>query len=77
MNTSARYSSSTACDPRCPYCGRPVIGAAVYGSEGAYHPECTMPPKPSVMEELLRQKPEPKPYYPMPAYGNWSQNPEP
>lgn len=76
MNYNARYSSSTAYDPRCPYCGRPVIGAAVYGSEGAYHPECTHPPKPSVMEELLRRKPEPKPYYPMPAYGNWCQNPE-
>lgn len=31
-------------DPRCPYCGRPVIGSFVQGQEGRYHPACTQPP---------------------------------
>lgn len=32
-------------DPRCPYCGRPVLGTFVSGYGGRYHPECcTFPP---------------------------------
>lgn len=33
-------------DPRCPYCGRPVIGEHITGLEGHYHPECVRPPQP-------------------------------
>jgi hypothetical protein len=30
---------------RCKYCGRPIIGPAVYGNVAdPYHPECTRPP---------------------------------
>lgn len=32
-------------DPRCSYCGRPVLGASIYGTEGIYHPECTRGPE--------------------------------
>lgn len=31
-------------DPRCPYCGRPVLGTFVSGVEGRYHLACTQPP---------------------------------
>jgi hypothetical protein len=31
-------------DPRCPYCGRPVLGVFIQGIDGRYHPECTRPP---------------------------------
>lgn len=34
---------TTASDPRCPHCGKPVIGAFVQGCEGSYHPACTQP----------------------------------
>lgn len=34
-----------ATDPRCPYCGRPVVtGDYVQGKEGKYHSACTEPP---------------------------------
>ncbi len=41
MNTN---TLNTSADPRCPYCGRPVIGTFVQGNQGHYHPECTRPP---------------------------------
>ena len=29
----------------CKFCGRPIIGAAIYGNVAdPYHPECTHPP---------------------------------
>jgi hypothetical protein len=28
----------------CQYCGRPVIGPAIWGGAGPYHPECTRTP---------------------------------
>lgn len=31
-------------DPRCPYCGRAVLGMFVQGVEGRYHLACTQPP---------------------------------
>lgn len=32
-------------DPRCPYCGRPVVRlGSVIGNEGVYHGECVRPP---------------------------------
>ena len=34
----------TALDPRCCYCGRPVLGAVCWGSCGPYHIECVRPP---------------------------------
>lgn len=36
--------TNTATDPRCPYCGRPVLGAFMLGNEGRYHPACVEPP---------------------------------
>ncbi len=42
-------------DPRCPLCGRAVIGEKVVGMEGSYHPECTKPAPPVV---------PPSPFYP-------------
>lgn len=39
-------TTNTSADPRCPYCGRPVIGAFVQGGEGRYHPACVQPPLP-------------------------------
>lgn len=36
--------SSAGPDPRCPHCGRPVLGTFVQGNEGRYHPACTNPP---------------------------------
>ena len=30
--------------PSCGYCGRPVIGSALYHGGLAYHPECTRGP---------------------------------
>jgi len=36
--------NTTGPDPRCPYCGRAVLGTFVQGNEGRYHPECTRPP---------------------------------
>lgn len=43
--------SNIAVDPRCPYCGRPVIGSYVQGLEGKYHPQCTQPPEPQKKED--------------------------
>lgn len=43
-------------DPRCPYCGRPVLSIYVQGNEGRYHPECTRPP--------MDHAPRPAPYLP-------------
>lgn len=37
-------SAGTACDLRCCYCGRPVLGAVCWGSCGPYHIECVSPP---------------------------------
>lgn len=37
-------NAETKTDPRCPYCGRPVLGAFVQGSEGRYHRACIEPP---------------------------------
>lgn len=37
-------TTNSAKDPRCPVCGNAVLGLAVYGNEGAYHPECTQAP---------------------------------
>lgn len=48
----------TARDPRCPYCGRPVLGLFVRGGEGRYHPECTQPP-------VFPVVPLPNPLFPM------------
>lgn len=42
------FTYTTQPDPRCPYCGRPVIGAFVAGNEGWYHPACVQPPPPSI-----------------------------
>lgn len=38
-------SFGTAKDPRCPFCGRPVIGEGVVGEEGTYHGACVQPPQ--------------------------------
>lgn len=35
-------------DPRCPYCGRPVLEEGIVGVEGRYHLECARPPRPPV-----------------------------
>jgi hypothetical protein len=48
-------------DPRCPHCGRAVLGAFIQGAEGRYHPACTQPP----MD--LR----PLPVYPQPYTPPW------
>ncbi len=46
MNTNTiHFTDNKSADPRCPYCGRPVIGTFVQGGEGKYHPECTRPPQ--------------------------------
>jgi len=37
-------STTSGKDPRCPHCGRPVVGVFVPGNEGHYHPECVRPP---------------------------------
>ena len=34
--------SGTACDMRCCFCGRPIIGNAIWGASGPYHLECTI-----------------------------------
>lgn len=44
MNNRVRHTSSTAYDPRCAYCGRPVLGVQIYGNDGVYHPACVQPP---------------------------------
>ena len=31
-------------DPRCPQCGRAVVGGGIIGLEGTYHPECAQSP---------------------------------
>lgn len=41
MNTN---TMNTAKDPRCPVCGNAVLGPAVHGNEGAYHPACAQAP---------------------------------
>lgn len=47
--------------PICGYCGRPVIGAAIYHGGRAYHPECTRGPRaqpfqvPTLTAEMVRQ----------------------
>lgn len=46
MITNVTIQTGQQRDPRCPFCGRPVIGMAIYGQEGAYHPACTQPPSP-------------------------------
>ena len=47
-NTLTFGDNTTGPDPRCPYCGRAVLGTFVQGNEGRYHPECTQPPMPCV-----------------------------
>jgi hypothetical protein len=44
---------NTQHDPRCGYCGRPILGPTVYGNSGAYHPDCTRPPKLTI-DDLMR-----------------------
>lgn len=34
----------TGVDPICKYCGRPILGGAVYGWEGPYHSTCVNGP---------------------------------
>jgi len=49
-------TNKTDRDPRCCYCGRPIVNTSliedssyiVHGHEGPYHPECTHPPDPPV-----------------------------
>ena len=48
--------------PHCGYCGRPVIGAAIYAGGLAYNPECTRGPSaqqtyqlPPLTEEMVRK----------------------
>ena len=53
-------------DPRCPYCGRPVIGISVQGNEGSYHPECTRPPMDGA--PYLPQLPTDRPWWVPPDY---------
>lgn len=38
---------------RCGYCGRPIVGPAVYGGQGEpYHVECAQSPKAQKMPSL-------------------------
>ena len=48
--------------PHCGYCGRPVIGSAIYAGGLAYHNECTRGPSapttyqaPQLTAEMVRQ----------------------
>ena len=50
-------------DPRCPQCGRAVIGLFIQGLEGKYHPACTQPP--------IDLSPHPSPYIPYIPYNPW------
>ena len=36
---------TTAPDPICGVCGRPVVGLALWGANGPYHPECVGAPQ--------------------------------
>lgn len=47
---------NTAKDPRCPHCGRPVLGIYLEGVEGRYHPSCAQ----GVQQDYV-----PHPYCPM------------
>lgn len=35
---------STGTQVVCGYCGRPIVGASVWGANGPYHEECTRGP---------------------------------
>ena len=63
------YTTTTTAinsDPRCPFCGRPVIGNGIVGNEGTYHPECTRPPITDVEPWPVPVNPTPwiQPYIP-------------
>ena len=41
---SSYSTGANGVTPNCQHCGRPVVGAAVYGNQGEpYHPSCTQP----------------------------------
>ena len=41
---SSYSTGANGVTPNCQHCGRPVVGAAVYGNQGEpYHPACTQP----------------------------------
>lgn len=45
MSESSQFHfTATGTDPICRHCGRPVIGASVWGNAGPYHPACVQPP---------------------------------
>jgi hypothetical protein len=63
MNTGGTYNGSGT-DLICKYCGRPVLKDIVWGNAGAYHRECTEPPK-TLMKDLMDSPP---PDFTYPAY---------
>lgn len=41
--TTSQADNTGGKDPRCPHCGKPVLGVFVQGNEGKYHLACTQP----------------------------------
>jgi hypothetical protein len=60
-------NTGTSCgtDLVCKYCGRPVLKDIVWGNAGAYHRECTEPPK-TLIQDLMKQPHPPNFTYPTP-----------
>lgn len=64
-------AKNTAKDPRCPVCGNAVLGSAVYGGEGAYHPKCTQAPERVAAPPIFVPVPMPYPVEPSPYRVTW------
>ena len=45
-------------DPRCPECGRAVLGEFVQGAEGRYHLVCAQPPAPVFRTGYVQTDPQ-------------------
>jgi hypothetical protein len=64
MNTGGTYNGNRT-DLICKYCGRPVLKDIVWGNAGAYHRECTEPPK-TLMQDIMKLHQPPNFTYPAP-----------